>query len=87
MEIGKSYYIIAHAYWHFVGTVVDMTAKTVTLDPVVQVHSCGRGWTEFFKDGPKSDTRFDSWPGRTVVALGLPYAPWKHEIPKKENKK
>ena len=30
MEVGKKYYIIAHAYWHYVGEVVEVLGpKTV----------------------------------------------------------
>lgn len=84
LEIGKQYYIIAHAYWHFVGTVREITPRYAVLDRCVQVHACGRPWTAFFAEGFRKDTRYDWWPDGTIVPIGLPCAPFPHPIPKEQ---
>ncbi len=82
VEVGKTYYFIGHAYYHYVGTVTEANPREVTLKNVVQVHSCDhRSWTEFFRDGFKDGTRYDVVPDGTVVPLGLPYYPWAHKVP------
>lgn len=41
MEVGEKYYIVAHAYYHYVGEVVKVIGpKTVELKNVCQIHSC-----------------------------------------------
>lgn len=62
LELGKRYYIIAHAYWHFAGEVTAITPRGVSLKNVCQVHSCQRGWSQFLKDGFGTDTTYDVWP-------------------------
>lgn len=63
LEIGKFYYFKEHAYYHYIGKVACVLATNrVALTDVSQIHSCGRCWTEFFRDGPKGDTRYDSIP-------------------------
>ena len=81
MEPGQKYYIIAHAYWHYVGEVVKVLGpKTVELRNVCQVHSCRRNWSEFFAKGFGTDTQYDVWPdGTTVTAIA--FTPFEHEIP------
>lgn len=83
MQVGQKYYIIAHAYYHYVGEVASVIGpKTVELRNVCQVHSCRRNWTDFFANGFANDTQFDVWPdGLTVQAIS--FAPWHHEIPTK----
>ncbi len=83
MEVGKKYYIISHAYWHFVGEVVKIVGpKSVELRNVCQVHSCRRNFTDFFKTGFSNDTQFDVWPNGTTIGV-INYAPWEHQIPTK----
>ena len=76
MEEGKRYYVIAHAYFHYVGEVVRVIGpKTVELRNVCQVHSCGRNWTEFFRGGIGEDTKYDVWPDGLVVSA-IAFLPW-----------
>lgn len=81
IEVGKRYYFVAHAYFHYVGTVTEVLGiRRVALADVVQVHSCGRSWTDFFKDGFKADTRYDVI--GTVPDLTYLWAiAWAHKIP------
>lgn len=84
LEVGKKYYIIAHAYYHVVGEVVELTPRGVKLKNVAQVHSCRRRWTEFLKKGFADDTDYDIWPDGTIIPIvSLPAIPWDHEIPTK----
>ncbi len=54
---GKTYYVIHHVYHHFLGELVEITGKREgDFRHVVRVHSCARGWEEFFRDGCLSDT-------------------------------
>lgn len=81
MEVGKKYYIIAHAYWHYVGEVVEVLGpKTVKLKNVRYVHRCQRTWTDFFAQGIKNDTTYFVWPDGTVVTAII-FTPWEHKIP------
>ena len=86
MEVGQKYYIIAHAYWHFVGEVAEVIGpKTVKLKNVCQVHLCGRNWSAFFASGFGNDTKFDSWPDGTTISA-IFFAPWEHQIPSRKSK-
>lgn len=87
VEVGKSYYFMEHAYHHYIGRVVAITGKReVDIEgdgpgkPVVKVHSCKRGWTEFFRDGMKKDTSYDLLPGPKSITY-FDATPWNHEIP------
>lgn len=80
MEVGKKYYVISHAYYHYVGEVTEVNPRGVKMRNVVQVHGCDRGWTEFFKDGFKADTRYDVVPDGTGLSV-IDYFPWGHDIP------
>lgn len=84
MEIGEKYYIVAHAYYHYVGEVVKVIGpKTVELKNVCQIHSCKRNWTEFFAGGFASDTQFDVLPDGFTVMASIVFLPWSHSIPTK----
>lgn len=86
MEEGKKYYIIAHAYYHYVGEVAKVIGpKTVELRNVVQIHSCRRTWTKFFQDGFQDDTSFDKLPDGTTVTAAISYFPWPHISPIKKD--
>lgn len=79
---GKAYYVVAHAYYHFIGVVVKVMPRSVVMRSVVQVHSCSRGWSRFFAEGFGEDVRWDSWPDGTELPIGsMPVAPWNHELP------
>ncbi len=81
MEIGKSYYIILHAYHHFLVTVEEVNGpRFARFSRIVKVHSCRRGWTEFFRDGCMADTTMMEFPpGELSGWIGI--FDWKHEIP------
>lgn len=82
-KVGERYYFIAHAYHHYIGEVVEVLGKNhFVLRNVVKVHSCGRSWTEFFRDGLKNDTKFDVMPdGKELIGV-FDITPWPHEIPR-----
>lgn len=83
VEVGKRYYFIAHAYYHLIGEVTAILGvRRVALKDVIQVHSCPRPWTLFFRDGCKGDTRFDTIGETAEVGYLMAHA-WHHEIPKK----
>ena len=82
MQVGQKYYIIAHAYHHYIGEVVDVNPRMVTLKNCIKVHSCQRNWTLFFKDGAASDTSYDVMPDGTEQPYDLGSFPWNHAIPK-----
>lgn len=81
LEVGKRYYIITHAYYHFIVEISEilgpMRAKFGRRE---RVHSCRRGWTEFYHDGAKDDTEFSIWP-EGGAAVFLDVSPWPHEFP------
>ena len=83
VETGKRYYFFVHAYHHFLGEVVEVIGrKEVVLRNVVRVHSCKRGWRDFFRDGCKDDTIYAAFPDGTSVSGWMVAVPWLHEIPK-----
>lgn len=84
IEIGKNYYFIKHAYYHYVGRVTEILGvRRVALDNVVQVHSSKKSWTEFFKSGfgVKGTTKYDII-GSSPDFEFLGCFDWPHEIPK-----
>ena len=84
MEVGKKYYIIEHAYYHVIGEVIAVLGpRTVRLKNCIQIHSCPRSWTEFFRDGAKSDTRFDHLSSEHTTQDAIRYDIWEHPIPRK----
>lgn len=86
MEVGTKWYIISHAYYHYVGEIARVIGpKTVELRNVCQVHSCRRNWTEFFRDGFERDTQFDVMPDGIQVPI-ITAIPWNHDIPTKREK-
>lgn len=81
VKVGKRYYIMVHAYHHFIVDVVEvygpMRAKFGRRE---RVQSCRRGWTEFFRDGAKNDTDFHIFPeGGTATFFSAD--PWDHDFP------
>jgi hypothetical protein len=49
MEPGKFYYIISHAYYHYLAEVVEVEPMRVVCGRCFQVHGDGRSWTKFFR--------------------------------------
>lgn len=83
--VGNTYYFITHAYYHYIATVVEVLGtRRVSVTNVVQVHSCQRGWTEFFRDGFKKDTKYDLLPDCPDLSYIVPFV-WKHPIPKEKS--
>ena len=81
-EVGRCYYFVVHAYYHFLGEVEEvLSGRRVRLKNVRQIISCQRRWTAFFAEGCMDDTRYDIWPDGTEIEYALPFAPWKHKIP------
>lgn len=81
MEVDKNYYIILHAYHHFLVTVQEIHGpRFARFSRIVKVHSCRRGWTEFFRDGCMNDTTMMEFPpGELSGWIGI--FDWKHPIP------
>lgn len=81
VEEGKCYYVMVHAYHHFlieVGKVLG--PKSVEATKVVKIHSCDRGWDEFFAEGCKNDTNLMHFPpGEVSGWFGI--FEWNHPIP------
>lgn len=86
VEKGKTYYFIAHAYWHFIGEVTEILGvRRVACRRVIQVHSCQRDWTRFFREGvKKSDTKFDVIGETPDMGYIVAHA-WNHPIPESKN--
>ncbi len=78
MNINEAYYVMSHVYHHYLGEVVDVTPRLVTLKNVVRVHSCKRGWEDLFIQGLLDDTTCQRFPDGTTVPYDLGYFPWKH---------
>lgn len=83
---GDKFYGIAHAYYHYLVEVEEVLGSRVLYcRRIVRVHSCARGWTEFFANGCQKDTILSHYtPGILDLRLGL--FEWPHEIPKPEKK-
>ena len=80
VTIGKTYYLITHAYHHFLAEVVEVTGKReADCTRVVRVHSCRRDWTLFFRDGCGGDTVFYHFPDGSLTWLAA--FEWPHPIP------
>lgn len=87
LQVGLKYYVMVHAYHHFVVEIAEvlgpMRAKFGRRE---RVQSCRRGWTEFFRDGPKDDTEFTIWP-EGGVATFFDVSPWHHDFPSDARRK
>lgn len=82
MEVGKRYYFVEHAYYHYLGEVVEITGpRSAVLRNVVRLHSCSRGFTEFFRDGIMQDTEYTVWPDGHETCDCINITPWNHDIP------
>ncbi len=81
VEAGGKYYAISHAYYHLIFEVVEMLGpQRARIKNVRFVHSCRRGWTEFFAKGiRKDDTVFHVFPDGEVSWFNI--FEWEHEIP------
>lgn len=85
IEVGQTYYFIAHAYWHYVGEVTEILGvRRVACKRVVQVHSCGRPWTRFFAEGFATDTKHDFIGEAADLSYIVAFA-WPHPIPEKKD--
>lgn len=80
IEPGGVYYIMTHAYYHYVAEVTAVYPQRVDVGRCVQVHSDPRGWTRFFAEGWSAQTRFDEMPeGGDLAKLNA--FPWRHGFP------
>lgn len=83
VKVGDVRYFILHSYYHYIGEVVEVTGRnSCVLKNVVRVHSCGRDFTEFFRDGFLEDTVYTHWPDNTPIVGWLIAPSWHHSIPK-----
>lgn len=89
IEIGKSYYFIAHAYHHYVGKVIDASPRWAKVNNCVKIMSDSRGWEAFFREGIQPGaTNLQHCPDGTLIPIGnMPIHPWHHPIPKPPPKK
>lgn len=80
VEVGKKFYFFSHAYHHFIAEVVEITGKReAKVKNVIRIQSCQRGWTEFFRDGLRSDTTYTHFPNGTITWFSV--FEWNHSIP------
>lgn len=80
MEVGKRYYFITHAYFHYLGEIVEIIGRRqVKITNVIAVHRCQRGWSEFFAEGCKKDTTYDVLSDGEIEVLNC--FEWAHPIP------
>jgi hypothetical protein len=82
MQVGEKYYFMVHAYHHFIAEVLEVLGpKRIKAGRCVRVQSCGRDWTEFFKEGiKKEDTKYTVWPSGKIFEF-FDATPWHHDIP------
>jgi hypothetical protein len=79
---GDKLYVVAHAYHHYLIEVVEVLGpRRVRAKNVVKIHSCRRGWTDFFKDGCGSDTEMMFFPDSNNFEYLFEFN-WNHAIPK-----
>ncbi len=82
MKVGKRYYIISHAYYHYIGEVTKVkTDRLVSLTNVVQVISSQRNWTDFFSKGIQNGDNYHIIGDMPNCQVINSYE-WPHEIPK-----
>lgn len=84
LEIGKAYYLVAHAYYHFIGIVTEVYGPNrVKLGRCVRVlaSTYGRDWQKFFEAGcHRPETEYSVLPeGKVVIFFDA--TPWHHEVP------
>ena len=85
VEVGRSYYFLTHAYWHFLGTVRAVLGKRhVVVDNVVFIYSSKKNWTDFFKSGigTGDTTTYRLFPDGSEITY-IDAFPWAHKIPTK----
>jgi hypothetical protein len=81
VKVGERYYFIAHAYFHYLGTVSEVLGvRRVALRDAIQVHSHSGNWTEFFRRGITTGTKYDVIGDIPDVGYIAAIA-WKHELP------
>ena len=85
-QIGKKYFVIAHAYHHYICEVTDITPKFLITKDCIKIMSDSAGWEATLLDGldPKK-TSWQCMPDGTELPYGsLPIIPWNHPIPKRK---
>jgi hypothetical protein len=81
VKVGDKVYLIAHAYFHFLGEVSEILGvRRVSLLNASRIHSCSRSWELFFRDGCKDDTRSD-YVGTVKDVSYITAEEWKHALP------
>lgn len=84
LKIGDKIYYITHAYYHYVGEITEILGvRRCAFKNVVQIHSDSKNWTEFFKNGITSTTKFDVMPDSPDDTFFKCFI-WKHKIPKEK---
>lgn len=77
IEVGKNYYVIAHAYHHYLGKCVAIHGKTLTLSPCFKVHSSELDWEKFLDDKTtvtRNNTRLHRVPTTRVEGIVQDFA-------------
>lgn len=81
IKVGDRVYLIVHAYHHYIGEVVEILGvRRVALGNASKIHSCNRGWEEFFLEGIGDDTRYDYVGGMPDLAYMIAHE-WNHDLP------
>lgn len=84
-KVGEKRFIVAHAYYHFVGEIAEVLGKNhFVLKGAVRVHYDQRGFGEFFAKGfLEGTTQYAVWGDDTEVSGVIASRPWPHAIPRK----
>lgn len=84
VEAGNCYYVISHAYHHFLVEIVEMLgSKRARCRRIRKVHASQLNWTQFFADGcTRENTTLFDFPDGEVSweATGCIFE-WRHSIP------
>lgn len=83
VEPGRYYYVICHAYHHFIGKLEEITGKREgTFSDVHWIYSSQLSWTDFFAKGfTKANSKYHKFPdGNYPWTCGI-FA-WNHPLPK-----
>ncbi len=81
VQVGKTYYVMTHAYHHFIGVLQEITGKREGwFTDVVKVHGSNRGWTQFFEKGPTNEDNIMRFPDGSLSWFAI--FEWNHPTPK-----
>ena len=84
MVVGQCYYVMTHAYHHYLGRLAKIHGPgRYAFVEVSKVHSHPRDWTDFFAHGAMG-TRYDSVPDKPYLVC-FDVTEWSHELPPRKD--